>query len=131
MSNELAQSVLKLDNINYKDVVDLKTRLILLQIYQKEETTKAGLLRAPMTLESARFDNRMGRVLDIGTDAYDDKEIYPSGALCKIGDWVLFWRHDASWMTINGIDCAMLPASKVMFPTQHPELIKTDYHMGK
>jgi len=32
-------------------------------------------------------------VVAIGQDAYKDKEKFPSGPYCKLGDWVVFPRN--------------------------------------
>jgi|NOAtaT_7_FD_contig_71_2488720_length_6197_multi_3_in_0_out_0_7 co-chaperonin GroES (HSP10) len=127
--DELIKQALDVDHLS--DLVDLRSRTLLLQIYKVEEVTRGGIIMPSSVIDSSKFDNRIGRVLSIGPHSYDDIDYYPSGPLCAVGEWVVYWRHDASLLTINKIDCAILPANKVMFATKMPELIDTSYHVGK
>jgi len=36
---------------------------------------------------------QVGRVIDMGPDAYNDKERFPTGPWCAVGDWVLLDRY--------------------------------------
>ena len=44
----------------------------------------------------------MGLVLDMGTEAYQDKERYPSGPWCKIGDYVMFRMNTGTRFKVSG-----------------------------
>jgi len=44
----------------------------------------------------------MGVVLDMGADAYKDKDRFPDGAWCKPGDYVMFRMNTGTRFTVNG-----------------------------
>lgn len=43
-----------------------------------------------------------GAVLDMGDDAYTDKKRFPSGAWCKVGDYVMFRPNTGTRFKVNG-----------------------------
>ncbi len=44
----------------------------------------------------------MGVVIDMGGDAYNDKERYPDGPWCKVGDYVMFRMNTGTRFKVNG-----------------------------
>ena len=44
----------------------------------------------------------MGVVIDMGSDAYSDKERFPEGPWCKQGDYVMFRMNTGSRFKVNG-----------------------------
>jgi len=44
----------------------------------------------------------MGVVIDMGGDAYTDKERYPGGPWCKLGDYVMFRMNTGTRFKVNG-----------------------------
>ena len=56
-----------------------------------------------------------GMVLALGPDAYADKERYPSGPWCAVGDWVGFQRYEttAALMGYRGITIALIHDDKI------------------
>ena len=44
----------------------------------------------------------MGIVIDMGSDAYSDKERYPDGPWCKVGDYVMFRMNTGTRFRVNG-----------------------------
>ena len=44
----------------------------------------------------------MGIVLDMGTGAYADKERFPDGPWCKVGDYVMFRMNTGTRFKVNG-----------------------------
>ena len=44
----------------------------------------------------------MGVVIDMGGDAYTDKERYPGGPWCKLDDYVMFRMNTGTRFKVNG-----------------------------
>ena len=44
----------------------------------------------------------MGVVIDMGSDAYSDKERFPEGPCCKQGDYVMFRMNTGTRFKVNG-----------------------------
>ncbi len=66
---------------------------VLLLIYEGPITnkTKSGLYLSTPQNDGAAYYNYTGLVLQVGRDAYKGVS-FPSGAYCKVGDWVIFPR---------------------------------------
>lgn len=63
---------------------------ILIMLPRVDEAYESGLLKAHKEKHIEEVYSVVGRVIDIGPDAYKDTTKFPSGPWCKIGDWVLF-----------------------------------------
>ncbi len=55
-----------------------------------EDKFESGIAKAERTLHEERILSTMGIVLDMGAEAYSDKDRFPNGPWCKIGDFVMF-----------------------------------------
>lgn len=44
----------------------------------------------------------MGIVVDMGGGAYTDKERFPDGPWCKVGDYVMFRMNTGTRFKVNG-----------------------------
>ena len=62
---------------------------LLLSIPQVEETYAGGILKIDQEKSREEVSTIVMRVIDMGADAYKDKDKFPSGPYCKPGDYVL------------------------------------------
>ena len=60
------------------------------------EKTKGGLLLTDKAIEEQQLTTNVGLILNMGPDAYADKNKFPNGPWCKEGDWVVFARYAGS-----------------------------------
>ena len=64
---------------------------VLVALPNVEETFEgSGLLKAQSTRRDEQVLSNVGTVLDMGDQAYADKERFPSGPWCEVGDYVMF-----------------------------------------
>lgn len=64
---------------------------ILIALVPVEETFEEGtILKATKTVRDEYILSTAGMVLELGPQAYADKERYPTGPWCKPGDYVMF-----------------------------------------
>lgn len=63
---------------------------VLVALPAVEETYSGGILKSGKDKHIEEVYSVVGRVIDIGPDAYADKAKFPSGPWCKLGDWVCF-----------------------------------------
>ena len=95
------------------------------EIINPETGQSTGLLRADTKTYVAndKYVSHMGVVVALGTDAYEDVELFPHGARCRVGDFVTFPRHEGSRLKYKGnalklvqdnlIDCVIQDPSDV------------------
>ena len=101
-------------------------RLLVLPFKMKEKT-KGGILITDDVIERSQVASTCGLVLDVGPDAYKDKERYPDGPWCKKGTWVIFARYAGSRMKIDGGEVRLLNDDEVLATVENPEDIFHDY----
>ena len=113
------------DNIqNVKDQLPEPSgwRLLVLPFTPREKT-KGGILIAQESLDKLRIATNCGYVLSMGPLAYQDKEKYPTGPWCKVGDWVIFARYAGSRLPIEGGEVRILNDDEVLGTIKDPESV--------
>ena len=91
------------------------------------EKTKGGVIMNESTLERQQVASQCGNVLAMGPQCYQDKERYPEGPWCKVGDWVVFARYSGSRINIEGGEVRMLNDDEVLATVENPEDILHKY----
>ena len=101
-------------------------RLIVLP-FKMDEKTKGGIIMNETTLEKQQVASQCGNVLAMGPQCYEDKERYPNGPWCKVGDWVIFARYAGSRIQIEGGEVRLLNEDEVLATVQDPTDILHKY----
>ena len=63
---------------------------VLIALPSIEATFEGGIAKAATTIREEYILSMVGLVVDMGDQAYKDKERFPTGAWCKQGDYVMF-----------------------------------------
>ena len=110
-----------------KEVTKEKTKLpkptgwrILVLPFKMGEKTKGGVLLGQESLDRQQVASQCGNVIAMGDSCYKDKERYPSGPWCKVGDWVIFARYAGSRIEIEGGEVRLLNEDEVLATVQDP-----------
>ena len=113
---------------NEKDKLPQPTgwRLIVLP-FKMDERTKGGIIMNESTLEKQQVASQCGNVLAMGPQCYTDKERYPEGPWCKVGDWVIFARYAGSRIQIEGGEIRLLNEDEILATVKNPEDILHKY----
>jgi co-chaperonin GroES (HSP10) len=67
----------------------------------------------------------MGVVIDMGADAYSDKERFPEGPWCKVGDYVMFRMNTGTRFKVNGKEFRLMNDDSVEAVIPDPRGIMT------
>jgi co-chaperonin GroES (HSP10) len=94
-------------------------RLLVLPFRMKEKTD-AGLLIGSETIDRQQVASQCGNILAMGNACYQDKERYPNGPWCKVGDWVVFARYAGSRIEIEGGEVRLLNEDEILATVQDP-----------
>ena len=94
---------------------------ILVLPYKAKEKTKGGIILSDKTVTESQIATNCGLVLDIGPDAYNDKDKFPNGPWCKKKDWVLFARYAGSRIYIDGGEIRVLNDDEKLGTIEDPE----------
>ena len=117
-----------------KEVTKEKTKLpkptgwrMLVLPFRMDEKTKGGILLGGETIDRQQVASQCGNVLAMGDACYRDKERYPSGPWCKVGDWVIFARYAGSRIQIEGGEIRLLNEDEILATVKNPEDILHEY----
>ena len=94
---------------------------ILVLPYKAKEKTKGGIILSDKTVTESQIATNCGLVLDMGPDAYNDKDKFPNGPWCKKKDWVLFARYAGSRIYIDGGEIRVLNDDEILGTIEDPE----------
>jgi co-chaperonin GroES (HSP10) len=76
---------------------------ILVALPSMEETfAGSSLIKTDSQKHRDYITTIMGIVIDMGEDAFGDKERFPSGPWCKQGDYVMFRMNTGTRFKVNG-----------------------------
>jgi co-chaperonin GroES (HSP10) len=76
---------------------------------QVEETYgDTGLIKSTTTKNQEHIMSIIGLVLDMGDQAYSDKDRFPTGAWCKAGDYVMFRMNTGTRFRVGGVEYRLM-----------------------
>ena len=88
--------------------------------FRIDEKTKGGILLGGETVDRQQVASQCGSVLAMGDSCYADKERYPNGPGCVVGDWVVFARYAGSRIEIDGGEVRLLNEDEVLATVEDP-----------
>ncbi len=77
-------------------IPDPKGYKILVAIPKIEEKTKGGIIRPDQLRNDEGIASIFGYVVSMGADCYADKNKFPNGAWCAVGDFVMFRSYSGT-----------------------------------
>ena len=95
-------------------------RIIVLP-FRMDEKTKGGIFMGQDTLDKQQVASQCGNVLAMGPQCYKDRQRYPDGPWCKVGDWVIFARYAGSRIQIEGGEIRLLNEDEILATVKNPE----------
>lgn len=82
---------------------------VLIALPQVPETFDNSLvLKANTTKQAEHVLSTIGLVMDMGGQAYADKERFPEGPWCKVGDYVMFRANTGTRFKIEGVEYRLM-----------------------
>ena len=81
---------------------------ILCAIPEMDETFENGIVKADITRQHDELLTTVLFVVKLGPDCYADKQRFPSGPWCKVGDFVLVRPHAGTRIKIHNREFRMI-----------------------
>ena len=82
---------------------------ILVALPEVEDTHgESGIIKSSKEMHNDHIMSIMGLVLDMGENAYSDKERFPTGAWCEVGDYVMFRMNTGTRFKVGGIEYRLM-----------------------
>lgn len=93
---------------------------ILVALPKVEDKYESGIIKAERTQTEEYILSTMGAVIDMGDQAYADKERFPSGPWCKVGDFVMFRPNTGTRFKVNGSEYRIMNDDSVQAVVTDP-----------
>ena len=93
---------------------------ILVALPKVEDKYESGIIKAERTQTEEYILSTMGAVIDMGDQAYADKERFPSGPWCKVGDFVMFRPNTGTRFKVNGAEYRIMNDDSVQAVVSDP-----------
>lgn len=96
---------------------------VLIALPAIDDTFASGLLKADVTKHQEAILSMVGLVLDMGAQAYADKDRFPTGPWCKPGDYVMFRSNSGTRFKFNGVEYRLLNDDSIEAVVADPRAI--------
>lgn len=107
-----------------KQIPDPSTYHLLCVLPDVEEEYESGLVKAGQTMHYEELLSPVLFVVKMGPDAFKDEKRFPSGASCKVGDFVLVRANTGTRLKIHGKEFRIINDDSVEAVVQDPRGIK-------
>jgi len=97
---------------------------ILCAIPEQEKEFDSGIIKADSTIHYEELLTTVLFVVSLGQDCYTDTTRFPSGAWCKVGDFILVRPNAGSRLVIHGKEFRMINDDSVEGVVADPRGIK-------
>lgn len=81
---------------------------LLIGLPKIEEKYDSGILKADKTIQDDTTATVVGFVISMGPDAYQDKNKFPTGPLCKKGDFILLRTYSGTRFKLHGVEMRLI-----------------------
>tara|TARA_R110001632_G_scaffold57778_1_gene141080 strand:+ start:694 stop:1080 length:387 start_codon:yes stop_codon:yes gene_type:complete len=82
---------------------------VLVAMPEVEDTYgESGIIKSSKEVHNEYIMSTIGLVLDMGKEAYSDKERFPTGAWCKAGDYVMFRANTGTRFKVGGVEYRLM-----------------------
>ena len=94
--------------------------MILVALPKVEEAYESGIIKADRTRHEEYILSTMGAVIDMGNQAYADKDRFPTGPWCKVGEFVMFRPNTGTRFKVNGAEYRLMNDDSVQAVVADP-----------
>ena len=97
---------------------------ILIALPNVEETFgDSGLIKADQTKREEYILSTIGAVVDMGDEAYSDKERFTNGPWCKVGDYVMFRANTGTRFKLGNQEYRLMNDDSIEAVVANPRAI--------
>lgn len=87
---------------------------------------KSVTLYRPISMQAEeKYQSCSALVCALGPEAYNGDKFNDSGPWCKVGDWVMIPRYEATAVSYRGVAVALIPDDRIMAVITDPTDVKS------
>ena len=107
MTEPMQQSLID-DDLELELPIPVGYRILVAMPDVEETFGDSGIIKSSKEIHLDTVMSTIGLVLDVGEEAYSDKDRCPSGPWCKQGDYVMFRDNTGTRFTVNGLEYRLM-----------------------
>ena len=104
---------------------------VLVRPVSVKSQTKGGILLPDSTKDDISYLTTVGKVVALGNLAYLDKDKFPAGAWCNIGDYVCYGKHAGTKLFYKGVRLILLFDDQITMRVEDPKDLDPTFNLGK
>ena len=103
---------------------------VLVRPVSVKSQTKGGILLPDSTKDDISYLTTVGKVVALGDLAYLDKDKFPAGAWCNIGDYVCYGKHAGTKLFYKGVRLILLFDDQITMRVEDPKDLDPTFNLG-
>ena len=134
MGNSIKNDLWITDEEEVKDpdvLPELPGYHVLIRPVSVKSKTKGGIFIPDSTRDDMSYLTTVGRVVSVGDLAYMDKNKFPTGAWCKIGDYVSYGKHLGTKLFYKGVRFILLFDDQITMRVQDAKDLDPTFNLTK
>ena len=104
---------------------------VLVRPISVKSQTKGGIFIPDSTKEDMSYLTTVGQVIALGDLAYAEKEKFPNGPWCKVGDYVCYGMHTGTKMIYKGVRLILLFDDQIVMQVEDPKDLDPTFNLTK
>ena len=104
---------------------------VLVRPVSVKSITKGGIFIPDSIKDDMSYLTTVGQVLQLGDLAYLDKDKFPGGAWCTVGDYVCYGKHAGTKLFYKGVRLILLFDDQIVMRVEDPKDLDPTFNLGK
>ena len=104
---------------------------VLIRPVSVKSQTKGGILLPDSTKEDMSYLTTVGKVVVLGNLSYMDKNKFPAGAWCNVGDYVCYGKHTGTKLFYKGVRFILLFDDQITMKVEDPKDLDPTFNLTK
>ena len=103
---------------------------VLVRPVSVKSVTKGAIIIPDSTRDVMSYLTTVAHVLALGDLAYMDKDKFPSGAWCNVGDYVCYGKHAGTKLFYKGVRLILLFDDQIIMKVEDPKDLDPTFNLG-
>tara|TARA_Y100000289_G_scaffold59359_1_gene65371 strand:- start:57 stop:485 length:429 start_codon:yes stop_codon:yes gene_type:complete len=104
---------------------------VLVRPISVKSQTKGGIFIPDSTKEDMSYLTTVGKVIALGDLAYVEKDKFPNGPWCEVGDYVCYGKHTGTKMFYKGVRLILLFDDQIVMRVEDPKDLDPTFNLTK
>ena len=116
--------------LSAKDLPHLPAYHVVIRPVSIRARTKGGVFLPDKVKDDVAYLTTVGKVLKLGDMAYKDKDKFPNGPWCKVGDYVCYAKLTGQKFVFKGVKLLLIYDDQVIMKIDNPKDLDTTYNLS-